>query len=170
MQGAWLAGSAVDEVSAWVSANHQLPMFPQLQRLWPPSTGGYGASWPHCGGQLDWQGPGPGVWGVESPTGGCHPVSQAVISCSAHNWAVITLWPQMGCRCDYVLLASPCLRLLTTCCPWCPPPSMAPPKTQRQQPPRTNPGRRSLTPVFRAARSHSSASNQTPLDHTGSEL
>lgn len=61
-------------------------------------------------------------------------MSQAVISCSAHNWAVITLWPQMGCRCDYVLLAAPCLRLLTACCPWCPPP-MAPPQTQRQQSP-----------------------------------
>lgn len=70
---------------------------------------------PTVGAQLDWHGPGPGAWGVENLTGGCHPVSQAVISCSVHNWAVITLWPQMGCRCDYVLLASPCLRLLTTC-------------------------------------------------------
>lgn len=61
-------------------------------------------------------------------------MSQAVISCSAHNWAVITLWPQMGCRCDYVLLDAPCLRLLTASCSWCPPP-MAPPQTQRQQPP-----------------------------------
>lgn len=124
----------MDEVPAWVSANHQLPVFPQLQRLWPQSTVGHGAPWSHCGAQLDWQGPGPGAWGVENPTGGCHPVSQAVISCSVHNWAVITLWPQMGCRCDYVLLASPCLRLLTACCPWCPL-SKAPRQTQGQQPP-----------------------------------
>lgn len=93
-----------------------------------PEHRAHGASWPYCGVQLDWQGPGPGAWGLENPTGGCHPVSQAFISCSEHNWAVITLRPQMGCRCDYVLLATPCLRLLTACCPWCPSPA-APPQT-----------------------------------------
>lgn len=92
---------------------------------------------------------GSGDWGVENPTGGCHPVSQAVISCSVHNWAVITLWPQMGCRRDYVLLASPCLRLLTACCPLCPPP-ITPPQTQGQQPPAQTPREHPLTSALRA--------------------
>lgn len=104
---------------------------PRAQRAMEPPG-------PTVGAQLDWQGPGPGAWGVENPTGGCYPVSQAVISCSVHNWAVITLWPQMGCHCDYVLLAFPCLRLLTACCAWCPL-FTAPTQTQGQQPPAQTP-------------------------------
>lgn len=58
---------AVDEVPAWVSANHQFPVFPQLQKLCPQSIGPMELPGPTVGGSLTGRGLDLGPGGLRIP-------------------------------------------------------------------------------------------------------